>query len=157
MRETGKFAALAGSVDWSRTALGDAARWPQALRLTLDIVFNSPFPMLLCWGRERVVLFNEAYAALAGRSHPPAPGGSVAAELPAALAAARAAFEQALGGAAVQQPRQALTFIGAGGPLRLECDLFFTPIRDEREAVAGVLCTLAPSAPPALAPGLRIV
>ena len=67
----------------------------------------------------------------AGRAgHPPAPGGEVPAMLPAPLAAARAAFEQALGGAAVQQPRQTLAFVGAGGPARREFDLFFTPIRD---------------------------
>lgn len=160
MPETGKLDGLAGSTDWSCTALGDAAGWTPALRLTLDIVFNSPCPMLLCWGRERVVLFNEAYAALAGPSHPAAPGGSVPAMLPAPLAAAHAAFEQALAGAAVRQPRQALVFIGAGGPLRRECDLYFTPIRDEHGQVAGVLCALAPSAPAAAAPaaaGLRIL
>jgi CheY-like chemotaxis protein len=145
MLADGKFAALAGSVDWNLTPLGNAANWPPALRLTLDIVFNSPFPMLLCWGRERVALFNEAYAALAGPGHPPAPGGKVPAMLPAPLVAARAAFEQALSGAAVQQPRQSLTF--AGGPAGREFDLYFTPIRDERDAVAGVLCALAPSAP----------
>jgi CheY-like chemotaxis protein len=161
MSEPGKFTGLAGSVDWSRTALGEAAHWPPALRLTLDIVFNSPCPMLLCWGRECVVLFNEAYAALGGPSHPPAPGASVPAVLPAPLAAARGGFDQALRGEATCQPHQALTFIGAGGPLKRECDLYFTPIRDEREQVLGVLCTLAPSAPPAKAPaakaGLRIL
>jgi CheY-like chemotaxis protein len=160
MREAGQFSALVNSVDWARTAVGDAAHWPPALRLTLDIVFNSPLPMLLCWGRERIVLFNEAYAALAGPHHPPAPGGNVPAMLPAPLAAARAAFEQALGGAAVRQPHQRLTFIGAAGPLRRECDLFFTPVRDEHGAVAGVLCALAPSAPadlPGDTAGLRIL
>jgi CheY-like chemotaxis protein len=161
MSEPGKFTGLAGSVDWSRTALGEAAHWPPALRLTLDIVFNSPCPMLLCWGRERVVLFNEAYAALGGPSHPPAPGASVPAMLPAPLAAARGAFDQALRGEAIQQQHQALTFIGAGGPLKRECDLYFTPIRDDGEQVLGVLCALAPSAAPANAPatkaGLRIL
>jgi CheY-like chemotaxis protein len=160
MLEPGKFSGLAGSVDWQRTALGEPALWPQALRLTLDIMFNSPLPMLLCWGREQVVLFNEAYAALAGPQHPPAPGGKVPAMLPAPLAAARAAFEQALGGAAVRQPRQQLTFISAAGTVRRECDLFFTPVRDEHGAVAGVLCALAPSAPaelPSDPAGLRIL
>jgi CheY-like chemotaxis protein len=161
MPESGKLAGLAGSVDWSRTALGEAAQWPPALRLTLDIVFNSPCPMLLCWGGERVVLFNQAYAALGGPSHPPAPGGSVPAVLPAPLAAARGAFEQALGGEAAQQARQALTFIGADGALKRECDLYFTPIRDERQQVLGVLCALAPSAAapktPVAAAGLRIL
>ncbi|HEU4375776.1 MAG TPA: response regulator [Telluria sp.] len=159
MLEPGKFSGLAAHVDWSRTALGDAAHWPPELRLSADIVLNSPLPMLLCWGRERAVLFNEAYAALGGPSHPAAPGGNVPAMLPAPLATARAAFEQALQGASSRQPRQGLTFISAGGPLKRECDLYFTPIRDAASEVRGVLCALAPSAAPAAAPaaGLRIL
>jgi CheY-like chemotaxis protein len=159
MLEPGKFSGLAAHVDWSRTALGETADWPPALRLTADIVLNSPLPMLLCWGRERIVLFNEAYAALAGPSHPGAPGGNVPAMLPAPLAAARAAFEQALQGAPSRQGHQALTFISASGPLKRDCDLYFTPIRDGEE-VRGVLCALAPSTPPGAAPaaaGLRIL
>ncbi|MDB5937048.1 MAG: Response regulator [Massilia sp.] len=161
MFEAGKFSGLAGSVDWPRTALGDAAHWPQALRLTLDIMFNSPLPMLLCWGRERVVLFNEAYAALAGPMHPSAPGASVPALLPAPLASARAAFERALAGEASQQMRQQLSFIAGGATHKRECDLFFTPVGDGQE-VCGVLCALAPSAPAAAATapataGLRIL
>jgi CheY-like chemotaxis protein len=160
MLESGKFSDLAACVDWSRSALGDAAAWPQSLRLTLDIMFNSPLPMLLCWGPQRVVLFNEAYAALAGPSHPPAPGGSVPAMLPAPLAAARGAFDQALGGAPARRPQQSLTFIGAGAPQQRDCDLYFTPIRDELNEVRGVLCALAPATtavqPPAAA-GLRIL
>jgi CheY-like chemotaxis protein len=160
MLEPGKFSGLAAHVDWSRTALGDAVHWPPELRLTADIVLNSPLPMLLCWGRERAVLFNEAYAALAGPSHPAAPGGNVPAMLPAPLAAARAAFEQALQGTPSHQARQALTFISAGGPLKRDCDLYFTPIRDAAREVRGVLCALAPSAAPAAtvpAAGLRIL
>jgi CheY-like chemotaxis protein len=160
MLEPGKFSGLAAHVGWSRTALGDAAHWPPELRLTADIVLNSPLPMLLCWGRERAVLFNEAYAALAGPSHPAAPGGNVPAMLPAPLAAARAAFEQALQGTPSHQARQALTFISAGGPLKRDCDLYFTPIRDAAQEVRGVLCALAPSAAPAAtvpAAGLRIL
>ena len=159
MLEPGKFSGLAAHVDWSRTALGDTAHWPPALRLTADIVLNSPLPMLLCWGRERIVLFNEAYAALAGPSHPAAPGGNVPAMLPAPLAAARTAFEQALQGMPSRLAHQALAFIGTGGPLKRDCDLYFTPIRDAAQEVCGVLCALAPSAPPAAAPAasLRIL
>ena len=158
MLEPGKFSGLAAHVDGSQTALGDAAHWPPALRLTADIVLNSPLAMLLCWGRERIVLFNEAYAALAGPSHPAAPGGNVPAMLPAPLAAARAAFEQALHGEPSRQACHALTFISAGGPLKRDCDLYFTPIRDDQQEVLGVLCALAPCAPPAApAVDLRIL
>jgi CheY-like chemotaxis protein len=160
MLESGKFSGLAGCVDWAHSALGDAAAWPLSLRLTLDIVFNSPLPMLVCWGPENVVLFNEAYATLAGPSHPPAPGGSVPAMLPAPLAAARDAFDQALGGEPARRPHQSITFIGATGPQQRHCDLYFTPIRDERNQVRGVLCALAPGTQAVKSPaaaGLRIL
>ena len=115
--------------------------------------------MLLCWGAEPVVVFNEAYAALAGPSHPPAPGGNVPAMPPAPLTAARGAFDQALRGEPTRRQHQSLSFIGAGGPEQRECDLYFTPIRDGKH-VRGVLCALAPAtraiAPPAAA-GLRIL
>ena len=163
MSEPGSCADFTGSVDWSRTALGAAPGWPPALRVTLDIVFNSPLPMLLCWGRERVIVFNAAYAALAGPSHPPAPGASVPMLLPPPLTAAPAALAQALRGACAQQLQQWLTFPSAAAPVKRECDLYFTPIRDERDGVHGVLCALAlcvpsrPAAVAASATGLRIL
>ncbi len=161
MLEPGKFSGLAGSVDWERTALGARAAWSHPLRLTLDIMFNSPLPMLLCWGREQVVLFNDAYVTLAGPGHPLAPGGNVPAMLPPPLARARAAFDQAWSGAASHQRDQHLTFIGAGAAHQRECDLFFTPISGAQHEVLGVLCALAPSAPAAAAApasaGLRIL
>jgi CheY-like chemotaxis protein len=128
--------------DWSRSPLGAPAGWPPALRLTADIMFNTPLPMLLCWGAQRAVLFNEAYAARAGSGHPPAPGGAVPVMLPAPLAAAREAFEQAFLGSPAQLPRRALKFAVVGEAQ--QADLYFTPVRLADGVVGGVLCTVAP-------------
>ncbi|MFZ3290445.1 MAG: hypothetical protein WA191_26805, partial [Telluria sp.] len=65
--------------DWSKTALGARSHWPPCLRLTVDIVLNCPLPMLLAWGCEPVVIFNDAYAALGGPRHARAPGAAIAA------------------------------------------------------------------------------
>ena len=161
--EAPKFSGLAADIDWSRTALGEPAQWPHALRLTLDIVLNSPFPMLLCWGPQRIVVFNDAYAAFAGPKHPPAPSAKIPSMLPAPLEASHDAFEQALAGHAAHEARKTLTFIIPGGPQTRDCNLHFTPIRDERQQVLGVLCALAPAtaapakAAPSPAAGLRIL
>ncbi|MDQ1922501.1 response regulator [Massilia pseudoviolaceinigra] len=159
MHETGNAAGVA-SADWSTTDLGDPLAWPGTLRLCVDIVLNTPLPMLLLWGPRRIVVFNNAYADLAGPRHPRAPGGRVPAVWPAPLAASAAALERALGGDVVRLERQRLSFLRNSAMESADYDLFYTPVRDGA-AVGGVLCAVAPSAPPAsVAPpadGLRIL
>ena len=135
-------------IDWSLTDLGERARWPQPLRLAVDIVLNCPFPMLLVWGADRVTVFNDAYATLAGPGHAQAPGGKVPALWPAPLAAGRDGYDQALRGEPARLARRPLELVRPRGPERLDCDLYFTPVRDEQDAVRGVLCTLERSARP---------
>ena len=161
MFEAAPLAGLYGHPDWSRSALGEPALWPPALRLAADIVFNTPLPMLLCWGPQRAVLFNEAYALLAGPGHPAAPGGSVPMMLPAPLAAAREAVEQAFCGTPALLARRALRFGVTSAPV--EANLHFTPVRLDDGVMGCVLCAVAPpSAAPVLAEapaaaGLRIL
>jgi CheY-like chemotaxis protein len=147
MLEAGQQAASAASFDWSQTRLGARARWPHALRVAVDIVLDAPLPMLLVWGGERIVVFNQAYAALAGPAHARPPGASVPPIWPAPLAAGRDAFERALAGEAAQQPRQRLALVREHGLEPLEYDLSFTPVRDQHQQVRGVLCALEPSRP----------
>ena len=135
-------AGLPGHHDWSRSPLGAPDAWDPALRLAADIMFNTPLPMLLCWGPQRALLFNEAYATLAGPTHPPAPGGAVPMMLPAPLASAREAFEQAFGGTPSLQERCALRFSISGAPH--PANLHFTPLPVAGGAIGGVLCAVAP-------------
>jgi CheY-like chemotaxis protein len=141
---TGTLARSTASYDWPSAGIGTPDSWPLSLRLCADIVLNSPLPMLLAWGRERAVVFNEAYGAVAAASGARAPGGSVPLVLPPPLAAGHQAFERAWLGEAATQPAVLLTFARGAGDIL--CDLYFTPLRGESGAVDGVLCTLAPAA-----------
>ena len=82
MSASGKPALSSSSFDWSASRLGAPDAWPQALRLAADFLFNTPLPMLLVWGRDMTVLFNSAYADLAGPAYGRLPGGSVPPVLP---------------------------------------------------------------------------
>ncbi|UUZ49308.1 hypothetical protein LP420_02575 [Massilia sp. B-10] len=42
--------------------------------MCIDILLDAPWPLLLVWGERKVVVYNAAYAALAGPDHPDAPG-----------------------------------------------------------------------------------
>jgi CheY-like chemotaxis protein len=136
--------------DWSQTALGDAASWPSSLRLTIDILLNSPQAMLLMWGPQQIMVYNEAYAALIGLPSLRAPGGNVPSMQPAAWSWSSAAL------APVREGRS-LSYRGCNLPLwrdgRMEqqaLDLYYTPVPGDG-VVAGILCTLALARPTASA------
>lgn len=139
------------SYDWSATALGDVAHWPLPLRLSSDLLLNSPLPTLLVWGSETILVFNEAYGALAGPGYGRVPGGSVPPVLPPPLASAGKALDAAWRGDAVVMQDAALTFRRLDGVDDVRFDLRLSPVRDESGAVRGVVLALAPAtAVPAL-------
>jgi len=66
----GEIGARIRAQDWSRTPLGPIDAWPQSLRSALSICLGSRFPIVLYWGAERAVLYNDAYAEILGKKHP---------------------------------------------------------------------------------------
>lgn len=137
----------ATSYDWSASALGEPARWPAPLRVAADLLLHSPLPGLLVWGRETVLVFNEAYAALAGLGCGRVPGGSVPSVLPPPLSAAGAALQGAWNGQPGVVAGALPAFRHADGVHEHRCDLWLTPIQDGAGGVAGVQFLLAPPAP----------
>lgn len=72
----GEAGSLIRSIDWSGNALGPVETWPANLRVTLNIILNSKFPMLLFWGTDFIFFYNDAFIpslAAAGK-HPVAMG-----------------------------------------------------------------------------------
>lgn len=63
---------LTRSYDWENTKLGHPDHWPNELKVTLDIVLHSKFPMFLFWGTDYICFYNEAYIPSLGISgkHP---------------------------------------------------------------------------------------
>ncbi|MEO6829824.1 MAG: PAS domain-containing protein [Acidobacteriaceae bacterium] len=70
------------SIDWAKTPLGSVDMWPQSLKTCVSICFQSRFAICICWGPEMVMLYNDAYAAIAGNKHPQALGVRVRDVLP---------------------------------------------------------------------------
>jgi CheY-like chemotaxis protein len=141
MSDSGKSALSSSSFDWSASRLGAPDAWPPALRLAADLLFNTPLPMLLVWGRDMTVLFNKAYADLAGPAYGKLPGGSVPPVMPPPLAAAADELGRAWQGEAALAAARSVGFGGAD--TALPYDLYFTPVRGASGAVDGVLCALA--------------
>jgi signal transduction histidine kinase len=67
----GKMGELIRSKDWSGTPLGPIEKWPQSLQTALSICLHSQFPILLWWGPEMVMLYNDAYRPILGSTKHP--------------------------------------------------------------------------------------
>jgi PAS domain S-box-containing protein len=66
----GEMARLVRALDSASTPLGPFASWPQSLRSALSICLGSRFPIVIYWGPDLVVLYNDAYAEILGQKHP---------------------------------------------------------------------------------------
>ena len=65
---------LIAAMDWGATPLGPMAGWSPTLRMAVDIVIASGFPMALRWGPQFVLIYNDGYRAILGQKHPRALG-----------------------------------------------------------------------------------
>ena len=70
----GEMGARMRDTDWSLTALGPVDTWPQSLRSTLSMLLPSKAQIILFWGPEFIVLYNDAYRPVFGAKHPYALG-----------------------------------------------------------------------------------
>jgi PAS domain S-box-containing protein len=70
----GDMGARMREMDWSRTSLGPRESWPQSLRSTLSMLLPSKAQIILFWGPEFVVFYNDAYRPVFGAKHPHALG-----------------------------------------------------------------------------------
>jgi len=70
----GEAGALMRAKDWSNTTLGPIERWPQSLRTSVSTCLNSRFAIVLWWGSELVMLYNDAYREIIASKHPNALG-----------------------------------------------------------------------------------
>src|SRR3954452_23254438 len=70
----GEMGALMRSMAWSAPPLGPAHYWPQSLRTSVSTCLNSRFAILIWWGPELVMLYNDAYREIIQAKHPAALG-----------------------------------------------------------------------------------
>lgn len=70
--ETGR---LVATFDWASTSLGPPENWPVGLRVAASTCMTSLFPMLVAWGPDLVMIYNDGYRDLLGtEKHPGAVG-----------------------------------------------------------------------------------
>ena len=77
----GEMIRLFSETDWSCTQLGPVSTWPQPLHTTVGIALASRFPIMLFWGQDLLVLYNDAFRPVLGTTKHPQAFGRAAREV----------------------------------------------------------------------------
>ncbi|MGN7159830.1 ATP-binding protein [Sphingomonas sp. SAFR-052] len=129
--------------DWTQTPLGPIEHWPQSLRTALALALRSPVPIVLLWGAEGVMLYNDAYSVFADARHPHLLGSNVRQGWPEVAAFNDHVMQVVLAGGTLRYRDQELTLARSGRPEQVWMDLDYSPVLDEDGVPAGVICILA--------------
>lgn len=61
---------LIDTFEWTQTPLGAKHLWPSELQTTLSLLLHTSVPMVIFWGKENIVLYNDAYIPFIEAKHP---------------------------------------------------------------------------------------
>lgn len=61
---------LVRAIDWVHTVSGPIESWPQSLRTTVGLCFDSNFPVSIAWGLNQIQIYNDGYWPICGGMHP---------------------------------------------------------------------------------------
>jgi signal transduction histidine kinase/ActR/RegA family two-component response regulator/PAS domain-containing protein len=138
----GEMRGLMREVDWSRTPVGAPEGWPQSLRTVVALTLESKFGMMVAWGPELTVFYNDAFRPILGQSKHPALGRGTRETFEEAWHIVGPLFEAVLAGEAVAF-EDMLVPLDRNGFLE-ECyfQYCYAPIRDESGRVGGIHVTV---------------
>jgi len=135
--------ALMRSIDWSTRAVGAVESWPQSLRTALSILLETGFPMYIAWGKDFTQFYNDGYRPILGSTkHPQAMGISTRQTFAEIWDIIGPMFDGVMHGTSTDVVDFLLPLDRHG--FAEECYFIFSysPIREERGNVGGVLVTV---------------
>ncbi|HEX5109781.1 MAG TPA: ATP-binding protein [Vicinamibacterales bacterium] len=129
------------ALDWSTTPFGPVEQWPQSLRTSVATCLDCAFPIVLWWGPELAILYNDEYRPMLGPAKHPAalgvPGAQVWSEIWDVIAPM---LSQVYERGEATRSRDLLLHIDRGYSEEAYFSFSYSPIRDEAGKVAGIFC-----------------
>jgi PAS domain S-box-containing protein len=136
----GELGGLIAVFDWSATVLGPIAKWPVSLRSAVSILVRSPVPMVMLWGIDGVMIYNDAYSVFAGGRHPDLLGQKVLSGGWPEVAEFNAnVLKVGLAGGTLAYRDHELILNRTGRAEQVWMDLDYSPIPDDEGRPAGVI------------------
>jgi len=139
LKGSGEMAGLIRSFDWASTPLGPIEAWPQSLKTATGMIVQSPVPIVMLWGSEGVMIYNDAYSAFAGRRHPELLGSNVLDGWPEVAEFNDNVMKVGLAGGTLAYQDQELILDRNGAPEQVWMNLDYSPVIGEDGEPAGVI------------------
>ncbi|UUR07605.1 PAS domain S-box protein [Sphingomonas glaciei] len=134
----GECGALIKSCDWT-SSLGPVERWPQSLKAATGLLLRSPVPMVMLWGDEGIMLYNDGYSVFAGGRHPELLGSRVREGWPEVADFNDHVMKVGLAGGTLSFKNQELVLHRHGRPETVAMNLDYSPVLGDDGCPAGVL------------------
>ncbi|MCJ2127118.1 PAS domain-containing protein [Methylobacterium sp. J-077] len=138
----GELGAIVRAYDWATTPLGPIETWSQSLRSAVGTVLLSPVPIVLLWGPDGIMIYNDAYSAFAGGRHPQLLGSKVREGWPEVADFNDNVMRVGLAGGTLSYKDQELTLHRYGRPEPVWMNLDYSPVLDEAGQPAGVIAVV---------------
>lgn len=138
LKQASNLESLIAVFDWSRTSLGAKADWPAHVRNTVALILNAKLPMVTLWGREGVMIYNDAYADFASKRHPALLGAPVREAWPEVADFNDGILKTVLAGGSLSFEDQEFSLLRKGVAEQVWLDLGYSPIVDDAGCPVGV-------------------
>ena len=129
------------ALDWSATLLGPVERWPQPLLTSVGVCLDCAFPIVIWWGPELAILYNDEYRTILGAKDPSAlgePGAKVWAEIWDVIGPMLS--QVVATGTATRSRDLQLNIDRQGYQEEAYFSFSYSPIHDETGKVGGIFC-----------------
>ena len=138
----GEAGRLIAGRDWSNTSLGPIQAWPQSLKTALGLLLLSPVPIVMLWGDDGIMLYNDAYSIFAGGRHPDLLGSKVREGWPEVADFNDNVMKVGLAGGTLAYRDHELTLFRNGTAEQVWMNLDYSPVPDETGQPAGVIAVV---------------
>ena len=134
----GQLGRLIAAFDWSGS-LGPVSNWPGSLKTAVGLILHSPVPIVLLWGEDGIMIYNDAYSVFAAARHPQLLGSKVREGWPEVADFNDHVMKVGLAGGTLAYKDQELTLHRSGRPEQVWMNLDYSPVIDESGRPGGVI------------------
>jgi len=127
------------TLDWSLTSVGPLEKWPQSLRSMTSFLIGSDVPMVILWGCDGRMIYNDAYAVFTGGADSAAMGSPVHEAWPELFELNPDLLTTVLSGRTLSYRDQHFVALRANGREDIWLNLDASPVRDDAGQPSGVV------------------